>query len=53
MYTHLYIGMKFSDDDTMIELYTKAAGLDHHTDSIPYIQIELMTNMVRISFANV
>ena len=37
IYTHLYNGMEFSDDDTRIEVYTKAVGLDYHTDSIPYI----------------
>lgn len=35
IYKHLYNGIEFSDDDTRIELYTKAAGLDYHIDSIP------------------
>ena len=34
--------MQFSDDETRIEMYTKAAGLDYHIDSIPYIRRELM-----------
>ena len=33
--------MMFSDDETRIEVYTKAAVLDYHIDSIPYIWTEL------------
>ena len=47
IYKHLYNGMMFSDDETRIEFYTKAAGLDYHIDSIPYIQTELIMNAWR------
>ena len=43
MYTHLYSGNEFSDDCTRIYLYIKVAGLDYHTDSLPYIRNKLMT----------
>ena len=42
-YKHLYNGKVFSNNDTRIEVYNKAAGLDYHIDSIPYIRRELMT----------